>query len=155
MTYTIKRFDTGMHYVQILNDSALELVNSGHKRVIADINKSIKLHCSIMRSNKVGYFIYLGSKVLAELKLKESDIVAIDFQKDNSEYQFEYPEEFQEVLNTDGDAMQIFNTLTDGHKRSLIYLITRVKSVDKRIERSLKIAEYIKQGISSAREIKF
>lgn len=155
MTCTIERFDTGMHYAQILNSKALEFLNSGHKRVIVDINKSTKLHCSLMHSNQVGYFIYLGSKVLNKLKLKESDIVTIDIQKDNSEYQFEYPEEFEEVLNTDLDAMQIFNTLTDGNKRSLIYLITRVKSVNKRIERSLKIAEHLKQGISSARKIKF
>jgi uncharacterized protein YdeI (YjbR/CyaY-like superfamily) len=58
-----------------------------------------------------------------------------------------------EVLKTDTEAESIFKGLTDGNKRGLIYLVTQVKSIDKRIERSLKIAERLKLGIKSPREI--
>ena len=41
------------------------------------------------------------------------------------------PEELKEVLDTDPEADSIFNGLTEGNHRSLIYLVTQVKSSDK------------------------
>lgn len=58
-----------------------------------------------------------------------------------------------EVLKTDQKADNIFKTLTEGNKRGLIYLVTQVKSIDKRIGRSLKIAERLKLRVKSPREI--
>jgi hypothetical protein len=65
----------------------------------------------------------------------------------------EMPKELKEVLNTDMEADKVFHSLTAGNQRSLIYLISQVKSSDKRIERALKMAEQIKNGITSARAI--
>jgi uncharacterized protein YdeI (YjbR/CyaY-like superfamily) len=63
------------------------------------------------------------------------------------------PEELKEVLDTDDEANKIFHTLTAGNQRGLIYLLSLVKSSDKKIERALKIAERIKLGITSPRLI--
>lgn len=155
MNCTIKRFNTGMHYVRISNYKALEFLENGQKRVIVDVNNRMKLHCAIMKSKEDGYFIYIGSKALNELELKEGDDIYIEINEDNSDLKFDYPEEFQEVLDTDIEAKQVFNTLTDGNKRSIIYLVTRIKSINKRIEKSLKIAEQLKIGVTSARKMKF
>jgi uncharacterized protein YdeI (YjbR/CyaY-like superfamily) len=56
-------------------------------------------------------------------------------------------------LDTDDEANKIFHALTAGNQRGLIYLLSLVKSSDKKIERALKIAERIKQGITSPRLI--
>ena len=72
---------------------------------------------------------------------------------DNTDYQFAIPQELEEVLNTDDEANQIFNSLTEGNQRGLMYLVSQVKSVDKRIERALKISERLKNGITSPRLI--
>ncbi len=155
METIIKRFDTGMHYVLIPENKALEFLDNNQKRIIARINKSTKIHCAIMHSKEKGYFFYIGNKILKQLKLKEADTISIEISIDNSEMKFEFPEELKEVLNTDIEAKAIFDGLTDGNKRSLIYLVIKVKSSDKRIEKSLKIAEHLKNGITSARKIKF
>ncbi len=63
------------------------------------------------------------------------------------------PEELEEVLNIDLDAHTKFHSLTAGNQRSLIYLVTQVKSSEKRIERALKIAEKIKNGVTAPRHI--
>lgn len=75
--------------------------------------------------------------------------VQIDFKKDHTTYQFEDVEEWNEVMNTDPEVEIIFNQLTPGNKRSILFLIQQVKSSDKRIQRSLKIAENLKKGIHS------
>jgi uncharacterized protein YdeI (YjbR/CyaY-like superfamily) len=58
-----------------------------------------------------------------------------------------------EVLDTDPKANEVFHSLTEGNQRGLMYLVTQVKSSEKRIERALKIAEKIKAGITSPRNI--
>lgn len=55
----------------------------------------------------------------------------------------------------DTEAKRLFESLSDGNKRGLIYLITSVKATEKRIDRSLKIADQIKAGITSPRKMKF
>jgi uncharacterized protein YdeI (YjbR/CyaY-like superfamily) len=78
-------------------------------------------------------------------------LITLSFKEDDSEFQFEMPEEFLEVLYQDPDADAVFQGLTDGNKRGLIYVITLVKSSEKRIERSLKVAEKLKIGVTSPR----
>jgi uncharacterized protein YdeI (YjbR/CyaY-like superfamily) len=58
-----------------------------------------------------------------------------------------------EVLASDPEADRVFHSLTEGNQRGLMYLVTQVKSSDKRIDRALKIADKIKQGITSPRVI--
>jgi uncharacterized protein YdeI (YjbR/CyaY-like superfamily) len=75
------------------------------------------------------------------------------FEADTSEFHFEMPEEFAEILAQDPDADEVFQGLTDGNKRSLIYLLSLVKSTDKKIERGLLIALKLKLGVTQARLI--
>jgi uncharacterized protein YdeI (YjbR/CyaY-like superfamily) len=101
------------------------------------------------------HYILLDKKHLQHyrsLKTKGSRVTAT-FSEDDSAYQFEVPEEFQEVLSSDPEAEKIFHSLTMGNQRGLIYLVTQVKSVDKRIERSLKIADRIKHGMTSPKTV--
>jgi uncharacterized protein YdeI (YjbR/CyaY-like superfamily) len=63
------------------------------------------------------------------------------------------PEELSEVLCQDPDADAVFQNLTDGNKRGIIYLVTLLKTSDKRIERALIIAEKLKLGVTSPRLI--
>ncbi len=148
----IQKFDSGMHYIMI-DDNLVELYKSkGSKRAICTLN-SERFHCAFMPKKEGGYFINLGSGICKKLNLKVGDSIYPTFEEDLSEFQFEMPEEFAEVLAQDPDADTIFQNLSDGNKRSLIYLIGLVKSTDKRIERALKIAEKLKIGITSARLI--
>lgn len=100
-----------------------------------------------------GYFVNIGQAICKKLKIKEGSTVTAALSVDSSEYQFEMPEELEEVLNTDEEANQIFNSLTAGNQRGLIYLVMQVKSPDKKIERALKIAARLKSGITSPRVI--
>ena len=63
------------------------------------------------------------------------------------------PEEFSAVLESDPEAADIFESFTDGKKRSLIYYVLRFKSSQLRIDKALIISENIKIGVTDPKEI--
>jgi Bacteriocin-protection, YdeI or OmpD-Associated/Domain of unknown function (DUF1905) len=146
----IEKFSSGMHYVMVDEKTVNLFLAKGSKRALCLIGETT-FHCAFMPKKEGGHFINLGTTICKQLKLKEGDEITLSFKEDESEFQFEMPEEFLEVLYQDPDADVVFQGLTDGNKRGLIYVITLVKSSEKRIERALKVAEKLKLGVTSPR----
>lgn len=95
----------------------------------------------------------LGKKTLKAIQLEPDQKVVIELIPDNTKYQAVIPEALEEVLKSDFEAYEKFHALTLGKQRSIIYMVTGVKSQDKQIERALKIMENIKMGITNNREL--
>jgi Bacteriocin-protection, YdeI or OmpD-Associated/Domain of unknown function (DUF1905) len=148
--YTIEKLPSGMFGI-ILPEKALAKFK-GEKRLLCSIN-NVSFHCAVINHKTGGYYINIGLATLKKIGVKEGMKVKPIFSIDKSKHQFKAVKEFEEVLKTDAEAKSVFNSLTDGGKRSLLYLVSQPKSVDKRIERALLIAERLKQGITSARII--
>jgi hypothetical protein len=156
MKKTIKNIpiDTvaGMCYILVPEKISSTFIKAGHKRVVCTINEN-SFHVALMPRKEGGHIIALGGAKMKTLKLKAGAVVNVILEPDTSEYQFEMPEELTEVLKSDPEAYKVFHSLTQGNQRSLIYLVSQVKSPDKRIERALKIAEKIKHGVTSAMKV--
>ncbi len=142
-----------MHYIPLATNQIKKLTAGGNKRVVCVLNKQITLHAAIMRTKEDMHYIMIAEKYLKQLGLRTGMMVDAVIKKDISKLQFHIPEEFSEVFDTDPEAAAIFKTLKDGNKRGLIALVNMVKSTDKKIERALKIAEKLKQGISSPQKV--
>jgi Bacteriocin-protection, YdeI or OmpD-Associated/Domain of unknown function (DUF1905) len=148
----VLKFDSGMHFTMV-EDSIVQLYAEKKSKRAICIIENTRFHCAFMPKKEGGYFINLGSKICKELNLKVGSQVALTFEEDTSDFQFEMPEEFAEVLALDPDADTVFQNLSDGNKRGLIYLVTLLKTSEKRIERALKVAEKLKFGVTSPRLI--
>jgi hypothetical protein len=153
MKYSLQKFSSSMHYIMLDAKTVSKITKNNNKRAICIINEIESFHCAVMPKKEGGHFINIGSAICKKLQLKVGAEINAHFEIDKTEYQFEMPEELAEVLNTDEEAYVIFHTLTAGNQRGLIYLLSLVKSSDKKIERALKIAEQIKEGITSPRLI--
>ncbi len=153
MEYRLEKFDSGMHYFVLDAVAVEQFAADGNKRVICTLNHSITFHCALMPKKEGGCFINVGSRICKQLGIAEGSFVMASFRPDDSPYQFDMPEELSEVLATDPDASNAFHSLTEGNQRGLIYLVTQVKSTDKRIERALRIADQIRRGITSPKLI--
>jgi Bacteriocin-protection, YdeI or OmpD-Associated/Domain of unknown function (DUF1905) len=151
--YVLEKFDSGMHYIMLDKKTVMTLTKNENRRAICIINGEVEIHCALMPKKEGGYYVNIGSAICKKLKVKTGSKISATFSIDRSEYQFEMPEELNEVLNTDPAANKIFQSLTEGNQRGLMYLVAQVKSSDRRIERALKIAEKIKAGITSPRII--
>lgn len=131
-----------------------ELVNNGIKRVLILFERGHKAHLALQLPKSMTHpVVYLSQALCRKLGFKEGDEIQAEIIPDESPYQFDMPDEFQAVLDTDPAALAFFEKLTAGNQRSLIYLVQSVLSVDKRIERSLRIANGLKTGIHSAQLI--
>ncbi len=142
-----------MHFIRIDSTLVDVLTDNGSKRVICRLNDQVEFHCAFMPKKEGGYFVNIGSPICKKLKIQVGAIVSAAFLPDNAEFQFDMPEELQEILRTDADADRIFRSLTEGNQRGLMYLVAQVKSTDKRIERAIKIASKLKHGVTSPRVI--
>lgn len=151
--YLLQKFDNGMHYILLDKKTVLALTKNNNKRAICTLNGVVEFHGAIMPKKEGGYFINVGLAICKKLKIKVGAELTASFVADATDYQFEMPEEFKEVLDTDEEANKIFHALTAGNQRGLIYLVAQPKSSQKKIERALKIVERIKIGITSPRMI--
>ncbi|MDX1908263.1 MAG: YdeI/OmpD-associated family protein [Bacteroidia bacterium] len=151
--FILKKFSSGMHYIVLDPITASYFTAQETRRVVCRLNDQITFHCAIMPKKEGGYFINIGSAICQKLNLQEGAEVTATFTADTSEYQFTMPDELKEVLNTDPEADAAFHRLTAGNQRGLIYLVTQVKSSSNRIERALRIAAQLKNGITSPRII--
>jgi hypothetical protein len=152
-TFELQRFDSGMHFILLDERTAQQILTSNTKRVLCTLNKTITFHGALMPKKEGGFYINIGKTICKQLGLKVGQTVTAVFEQDDTEHQFELPEELAEVLATDPEAKEKFNALTPGNKRSLMYLVAQVKSTDKRIERALTIAAKLKIGIHSPKLI--
>jgi uncharacterized protein YdeI (YjbR/CyaY-like superfamily) len=56
------------------------------------------------------------------------------------------PEDLQEGVKHDPEGQQCFDRRTAGKKRSIMYFVSKIKDIDKRIHTALIFIEHIKQN---------
>lgn len=154
MKYRVNKEDQGHSFLIVETDHHRELLEHGTKRVVVRFESGDKVHLALKQPKTIPHpVVFLSQALCRKLGIREGDEVTATIDPDDSPFQFDMPEEFQAVLDTDPAASAVFERLTPGNQRSLIYLVQTMKSVDKRIERSLLVASKLRAGIHSAREI--
>lgn len=127
-----------------------DFIKNNHKRikVIATFeNQQIEFHAAL-KKEKTGLFrIYFSKAKQKELGVFMNDYFKLQVFEDTTKYGVEMSEELEAVLLSDYDAYQIFENLTAGKQRSIIYAISRYKSQQTRIDKSLILTENLKRGI--------
>ena len=73
------------------------------------------------------------------------DQVTITLEKDTSEYGMPMPESLMLLLDQDEEGSKYFHELTPGKQRSLIYIVSKVKNIDKQINKGLAILEHLRE----------
>lgn len=113
------------------------------KRVICTINSQERFHAAMLPKGDV-HFILLNKERFKKLNLYEGLKVEVNLEKDESTYGLAISEEMNEVLYSDPDGNFHFQNLTPGKKRSLIHLVNKIASSQKKIEKSFIILEHLK-----------
>lgn len=143
----------GIHFFVVETKTVEHFLTGKNKRVVCTFEVASKIHAAILTKKELGYYIRLGKSTIKKLNDKAGDTIKVSIATDPTPFQFELPEERAEVLATDLQANAIFEKFSPGNQRSIIYLVSLLKSTEKRIERALRIAEKLKAGISSARKM--
>ncbi|HEU4471246.1 MAG TPA: YdeI/OmpD-associated family protein [Flavisolibacter sp.] len=153
MQARLEKFANRMTGISVPDTEAARLLKKGSNRFICTINKQETIHCALLKWKEGGFYIYISAATIKKLQVSIGTKLEVSFKADETKYQSIMPEELEAVLSTDPEAASVFEGLTGGNQRGLIYLVVQVKSTDKRIERALKIAAKLKSGIVSPRKI--
>lgn len=125
---------------------------AGHKRLLCTLSGH-EIHLALNRRKEGTFFIRLGKKHLKAAGQEREGPIKVRLEPDTSTHQFAESEVLNEVLLSDPEAKEVWETFTAGRKRSFIAYVTMVKSMDLRIERALKVAERIKMGQTNPRDV--
>lgn len=115
------------------------------KRVVCSINGGEAFQCALLPSGDLFYIIVNKQKRDA-IGIVAGDTVKVELVKDESKYGLPMPEEFAEVLHQDADGDRMFHALSAGKQRSLIYLVSNVSDIDKRIHVALLVVAHLKEN---------
>ncbi|GAB5399823.1 MAG: hypothetical protein Aureis2KO_14080 [Aureisphaera sp.] len=145
----------GYHSVYIPDSIAEVFHSAGHKRVLVQASLGENMHSfhAALRKIKGQYQIMFGKNNQKAIYLNPNESFELQLFEDTTKYGVEMPEEFGAVLESDPEALDAFEALTEGRKRGLIYTILSFKNSQTRIDKALIIAENLKLGITDRREI--
>lgn len=110
-------------------------------------DKSIQFYAHLKKEATGDYRIFFSKAKREELAVAVGDLVTFQLFKDESKYGVEVPEALDAVLLSDYEAFEIFEKLTPGKQRSIIYAIKRIKNVQTQVDKSILMTENLKRGI--------
>ncbi|MBX3244333.1 MAG: DUF1905 domain-containing protein [Acidobacteria bacterium] len=145
-TELVKADDSGWHFLVVDKKTVDKFGFEGkYKRVVCTINNGKPFHCALMPT-RGQFYIIVNKKKRDEAGIEFGDIVSVLLEKDESRYGLPMPEEFAEVMKQDPAGGKLFHKLTEGQQRSLIYLVTNVKDIDRRIHTALRILDHLHEN---------
>jgi hypothetical protein len=139
-------YDAGWHFIPVTAKIGARFEKkNGSRRVVCTINGELSFQCALLPSD--GDFVIIVNKTKrTQLGIGEGDRITVELAEDTSKYGLPMPEEFEEVLKQDPEGDRLFHALTAGKQRSLLYLIGKVKDIDRRIHTALIVVEHLKDN---------
>ncbi len=128
-----------------------DFIKGNHKRVRVKASyegQHIDFYAALKREKSGLHKIYFSKAKQKELGVFMNDYFQLQIFEDTSKYGVEISEELEAVLLSDYDAFTIFENLTPGKQRSIIYAIQRYKSPQMRVDKALILIENLKRGIT-------
>lgn len=138
---TIKQLDGrkgGYYYLKIDADIVNQFEKKRATRLKCEIDKVLSYSCGLNHLGDGNFFIILSNARLKKLKKGLGDPISFEIYEDPNPLGVEVPEVLQVLLAQDPDSKEVYDKLTDGKKRSLIYSIQRVKNIDLQVQKILE-----------------
>ncbi|MBK7129302.1 MAG: DUF1905 domain-containing protein [Crocinitomicaceae bacterium] len=117
-----------------------------NKRVLCLFNGELKSQVPVLSSGEKKYYITINKEIRQKLKLKTGDMLTVTISMDESEYGIETPDFFNEFCEQDSEGSAHFHALSPGKQRTLLYLMNKPKSENKKIEKAIIVFDYLKSS---------
>lgn len=132
----------------IPDDIAQQLAVDKIKRVVAIVTAQehkLTLYAGVAKKHGLVYLMFskANQKLLA---VTTGDAIQVSMKEDTSKYQAPMTEELEAVLLSDYEAYEIFERLTPGKQRNIIFMVYKIKDSQKRVDVALNIVENLKVG---------
>lgn len=131
-------------HLKVPDQIALLYIIGNNRRVICTLNDKESFHAGLLPNKEYGYFININKEIRKKLGLQIGDEVSVSLIKDESKYGIAICEEFEMALEMDPVAADYFHDLTPGKQRSLIYIASKPKRSETRLNKTMVILDFLK-----------
>lgn len=122
----------------------VEAVGGIGTRLLCSINGNEQFHCGLVSKGSGTAYITVNKKNQKKWELPvDSELTAV-IELDHSKYGMELSEELEALLEQDREGFELFENLTPGQQRYIIYYVSQVKSSQKRIDRAILLITNLK-----------
>ncbi len=133
-------------YFSVPDEVADKFKDGKDKRIVCDVNGKLTFQCALISIGHANYVILINKARIKKLGLVLGEVVNIRVKRDTSELGMSMSEEFVEVMNQHELGRALFEELTPGKKRTLIYWSDNVKSGDIKIRRALVMFRHLEMN---------
>ena len=134
-----------MYHIIVPEEVATFFKEKKQKRLLCKVN-DLAPYSSAILTLKDGYaYINLNKDRLKKGNLNVGDKIEVSLTADTSEYGMPMPAELKEIFAQDQEVNTYFHKLTPGVQRTLLYMIGKIKTENKRIEKAVIMTNYLKQ----------
>ena len=134
-------------HIKVPEEIANSIRDAKINRLICTLNGGIEFRASLIPEGNDRYFIKVNGELRKKHRLEIGSAVNVLLKVDESKYGMDLPIEFEEILELDSEGDRYFHELTPGKQRSLLYIIGKPKSSDKRIEKGLIVMAHLKDQL--------
>ncbi len=132
----------GYFYLVIQADLVNQLSHKRATRLLCTIDDRISLRCGLNHLGDGNFYIIIAKRHFEKLNKRLGESVEYRIQEDPDQLGVDVPEVLSVFLEQDLEARAIYEKLTDGKKRTLIYSFNRIKDIDKQVK---KIIDFLAQ----------
>ncbi len=131
----------GYFYLEISAEEVAKFEKGKATRLVCTIDQKVSYSCGLNHLGDGNFFIIVATRYMQQLKKQMGDQVSFEIVEDPNPLGVKIPEALAVLLEQDEAAKAVFEKITDGKKRSLIYSIQKVKDIDKQVQKSLDFLE--------------
>lgn len=137
----------GYYYLEIKKEVVAEFSKQRKTRLVCFLDVDISYQCGLNHLGDGNFFIILGGKYLKLLNKKLGDFIQAHVIEDPNPLGVEVPEVLTVFLEQEPELKNVYDQLTDGKKRSLIFSFYKIKNIDLQLKkiRAFLVKEYQKK----------
>jgi hypothetical protein len=136
----------GYFYLTIPAEVVNQFEQKRQTRLLCTINESYTFQCGLNHLGDGNFFIIIGSQKMKEIQKQLGDTISFEIREDPNPLGVDMPEVLEAVLEQDESLKNIYENLSMGKKRSLIFSILKIKNIDKQISEISKNLQILKSG---------
>lgn len=135
-TEEIQKNASASHHFVGLNKEIVDALEKKDKtRLLCVVDDRISYSCAIKKNRFGEYLLMISVGNLKKIKKTQGDQVTFEVCQHPNPLGVDVPEVLEVFLSQEPEAKVLYDSFTDGRKRTLIFHILRVKDVDKQVQR--------------------
>ncbi len=134
---TIKQLEKrkgGYYYLKLDAEIINQFSKKRATRIICTIDDNVSYRCGLNHLGDGNFYVIVAGKYLEKLNKELGEEVDYRIDEDPDQLGVDMPEVLTVFLAQDSESKAIFDKLTDGKKRSLIYSFVKLKDIDKQVK---------------------